>query len=304
MSQVAEQTAEVVADVVEETIDGTVEVLEIVKSNPKMAIAAAVLGAIAGGAGGYFIARAKLRSYYEDLSTQEIAEAKEFYANLHKVNVDGETLSPHDVMVERHGVEAAAEALRSYQGEEPVLSGEPHDEIVDEEHIAKLEREARRRRRAAGEEEPVPVDSVEDLKAETDKINVFVDVTFDLEEEKKSRTPDEPYIITHDEYFEGEKDYDTVTLTYFVVDDTLVDERDKPVDDSDATVGDGNLVRFGAGSKDNNIVYVRNERLETDFEIVRSKGSYLEEVLGMPETEGASLKHSADQRRAFRRGEG
>lgn len=299
MSEVAEKAAEVVAENVEGVIDGTVEVLEVVRNNPKVLAAAGILGLVAGGVGGYFIAKEKLRKFYEDLATQEIEEAKSFYSDLYKVDADGEALTPQSVMIQRHGEEAAAEALRTYQGMHeaidalqnggPELAGEPHDEVVDEAHIRKME--ASIAARAASTEKSV--------------INVFVDTTFDVEEEVKYRTEDKPYIITHDEYFAAEKDYDMVSLTYFETDDTLVDEQDKPVEDSDKVVGDEHLARFGSGSKDRNIVYVRNDRLGIDYEIVKSKGSYLEEVLGMPDEEPGTLKHSdtRDRRRAFRHGE-
>jgi hypothetical protein len=133
--------------------------------------------------------------------------------------------------------------------------------------------------------------------------NVFLDPSFDYDEEVKLRTPDKPYIITHDEYFAAEKEYDTQSLTYYEDDDTLVNENDKPVDDLDL-VGEDHLARFGHGSKDRKIVYVRNDKLGIDFEIVLAKGSYLE-ALGLG-PEPNELKHSnqRDARRAFRHGDG
>jgi len=106
---------------------------------------------------------------------------------------------------------------------------------------------------------------------------------FNYIEEVKYRTEDAPYVISHDEYFQGEKDYTQVTLTYFEEDDILCDEKDSPINDTDNTVGDDNLKKFGHGSKDNNIVYIRNDRVEIDFEVVRSKGNYAKDVLGFVE---------------------
>lgn len=297
MSQIAEQTAEVVAENVEEAIDGMVDVIEIVRNNP---IALAIVGSVclaAGGIGGYFFATKRLKSYYEQLSTEEIADAKEFYANLNKVSVDGSSLSPQDVMEQRHGADAA-EALRVYQGgdEKGFPEGTPYDDLVDERQIQKIEKSIK-------VEKTISSDGAVDVK---ESINVFVDDTFDIEVEKELRTNTRPYIITHDEYFAAEKDYDTQSLTYYETDDTLCDEHDRPMDEINGTVGDDHLARFGSGSKDKNIVYVRNERLETDYEIVRSPGSYLEEVLDLKPEESSALKHSdnRDRRQAFRRGDG
>jgi hypothetical protein len=94
---------------------------------------------------------------------------------------------------------------------------------------------------------------------------------------------------------ENEPDHIQHTLTYFEGDDVLTDEEDQPINETDDTVGNANLLKFGHGSKDNNIVYVRNEKLDLDFEITRSKGSYIKEVLGF-------IQHDDRKRvRSFRR---
>lgn len=296
MSEAA-QTLEPVLDAASEAIlegvDDVVDVVEVVRNNPVALVAAGVVGLLAGAAGGYFLSKKLLQKKYEELANEEIAQAKEFYAGVYKVDSDGTTFTPQEVMAQRHG-EEAVEALREYQGlrDEDVEvepAGEPHDEVIDEAQIQKIEQALRDKQVDVDEKKP--------------SRNVFVDPTFDLEEELKYRTEDKPYIITHDEYYEAAKDYDNHSLTYYQVDGVLCDEHDKPIENADEIVGEDHLVRFGSGSKDKNIVFVRNDVLETDYEIVRSRGSFLEEVLGMPNEEPGSLKHSDDRRRAFRRGD-
>lgn len=298
MSEVAEQAAEVAADVVEESIDGVVETLEVVRNNPVAIIAAGVVGLAVGGVGGYFVAKKQLKKFYEDLSSREIAEAKEFYAGIYKTDDDGAVLTPQDVLRNLHGVEAA-EALTEYQGKEPLPGEGPWDDEMDEKQIRKIEK---------GYLKAETVEEVDGTMRKTEvqeTRNVFSEPGFDLEEEMKYRTPDKPYIITHDEYFENEKEYDMVALTYFEEDDTLVDERDQPIRDVDEVVGEDHLVRFGTASKDKNVVFVCNERLEIVYEITKSPSSYVKEVLGMLDEGHTSLKHSdqRDRRRAFRYGD-
>jgi len=304
MSEVAEKTAEVVAENVEEAVDGIVEVVEVFKNNPVALIAAGTVGLIAGSVGGYFLAQKLLTKQFEEQMSEEIAEARAFYANLNKVDDEGKAMSPQDVLAARHG-EDAVEAVRQYQGrteeepEEGFPAGEPHDDVVDEEIAQRLERKVQEKKTIKDPRGDVVVEREE-------RVNVFRDDTFDLEEEIKYRTEEKPYIITSEEYFAAEKNYDTQSVTYYEVDDTLTDEHDKPLEQTDKLVGDDHLVRFGSGSGDPNIVYVRNDRLGIDYEIIRSKGSYLEEVLGMlPENEN-ELKHSdqRDRRRALRRDDG
>ena len=90
------------------------------------------------------------------------------------------------------------------------------------------------------------------------------------------------YVISIAEYREGKEDYDRQTLTYFAGDDVLCDESQGHIPEQDAIVGEENLTRFGDGSNDNNVVYVRNDAIQRDFEILHSAGNYEQEVLGLP----------------------
>ena len=89
-----------------------------------------------------------------------------------------------------------------------------------------------------------------------------------------------PYVIHVVEYHESNLHFDKSTIYYYDLDDTLVDENEEPIADVDAIIGDG-LMRFGDGSDDPDIVYVRNEKLGIDYEVIRVEKSYQETVLGM-----------------------
>lgn len=102
---------------------------------------------------------------------------------------------------------------------------------------------------------------------------------WDYEVEEASRTGGRPYVIHVDE--QHERDYSESTFTYYAGDDVLCDERDKVIDGRDEIVGDHNLDKFGHGSGDPFIVYVRNDDLSAEFEIVKSEKTYAEEVHGL-----------------------
>lgn len=89
-----------------------------------------------------------------------------------------------------------------------------------------------------------------------------------------------PYVVDVVEYNESNFHFDKSTIYYYNIDDTLVDENEEPINDVDAIIGDG-LTRFGDGSEDPDIVYVRNEKLEIDYEVIRVEKSYQETVLGI-----------------------
>jgi len=71
-------------------------------------------------------------------------------------------------------------------------------------------------------------------------------------------------------------------LTYYTKDDVVCNERDEILahEERETLIGEGNLERFGHGSGDEEIVFVRNDKLEILFEICRSENSYAEEVAG------------------------
>jgi hypothetical protein len=126
---------------------------------------------------------------------------------------------------------------------------------------------------------------------------------WDIEEELKNRSPEVPYVVhrnEHEEGPEGPDEYEKFTLTYFEGDDILCKEDDTVITDPDAVIGLGNLSRFGHGSGDPNIVYVRNDTLKVDLEIVHSDGKYATEVAGFKEDE---IQHSSMRRRSPRRSE-
>lgn len=107
-----------------------------------------------------------------------------------------------------------------------------------------------------------------------------VDENWDEEEELKNRDTDKPYIISATEYATTRLNYVKTDLTYYENDDIIIDGGTVPYPDVDNLLGDANLQRFGVGSTSKDIVYIRNEELETDFEVDRTRGDFSEEVLG------------------------
>jgi len=92
---------------------------------------------------------------------------------------------------------------------------------------------------------------------------------------------EEPYIISIEAFNEECTAYDKLTFTYYEEDDTLTDDQEEIVVDVDSIIGDEALLCFGEQSDDPDIVYVRNDRLSCDYEIIRSQKSYQQTVLGI-----------------------
>ena len=78
-----------------------------------------------------------------------------------------------------------------------------------------------------------------------------------------------PQVISPDEF--DTNDFKTQTLTLYA-DGVLADEYDNVITNVDEIVGEESLDHFGEYEEDT--VYVRNEELETDFEILKDDSNY------------------------------
>lgn len=94
-----------------------------------------------------------------------------------------------------------------------------------------------------------------------------------IDEKGEPIAMDEPYVISPEEF--DEKGYDVSSLRYYS-DGVLVDEAGDIVDDVDSVVGSDSLTRFGEYEPDS--VFVRDDRLEIDYEILLDARSYAESV--------------------------
>lgn len=225
----------------------------------KLGIAVATTGTVcfaAGSTAGFFYAKHLLKLRYEELAGQEIAQAKAFYSkqvkdqNFPSVDDAAEALLPKEV----------EETVATYQGKRSTVTITPY-------HKVELQGEAA--------ESPVKTSNIFAKQPETEA---------DWERRVRNRTEEAPYVITNEEYFAGELEYKQATVTYYEGDGVLADERDDVIDGIDLTIGDDNIIRFGDHSEDDNIVYVRNDRLGIDFEVTRSQGKYSVEVAGFEGT--------------------
>lgn len=96
------------------------------------------------------------------------------------------------------------------------------------------------------------------------------------EKEKEGEPVDGPYVITPQQFGEIEE-YEKVTYTYYA-DGILVDEDKDVVEDVDGTVGEESLNHFGQYEPDS--VYVRNDELKIDYEILLDLANYTD--IGRP----------------------
>ena len=97
-----------------------------------------------------------------------------------------------------------------------------------------------------------------------------------INEEKDKPMTDKPYVISPDEYGEYEDDdessYDLISLSYYS-DGVLADDDDDVIENTDDIVGKDFADHFGEYEEVS--VYIRNDRLKCDYEILKINTPYI-----------------------------
>jgi hypothetical protein len=224
---------------------------------------AASLGA--GFALGSYLARRKAGVEFDKRLEKESEEIRRFFLNIHK-DVDPETLAAE--------IDFNEVGYQKYNTQSTEIPQDVLDKIREAE---------------------------EELEEESEPIDVFATpdpaAGWNQDAEEESRRNGVPFVISHDEFYNNEWDFEEGNLVWYEGDGTLTDSRDEPILEEVKYLGDDFEKKFGHGSNDPNIVYICNEQMEMIFEVCRSNRSFAEDVLGFVPDNSKELKHSARQRR-------
>jgi|SoiMethySBSTD1v2_1073268.scaffolds.fasta_scaffold1294117_1 hypothetical protein len=257
-------------------------IVEAVHDSPfKFVLGGLIVGLGIGGGLGYLFARRQLETKYQKIAEDEIAEMRQHYRD-------------KTVALENTAGKPELDSLVREQGysEHPPMAVTPPDEVVERAETVAEEGSQDPR-------PPVPVIRDENVfqqpaptEAELGEPHRVAD-TWDWDKERSRRASNRPYVIHVDEVRESEE-YDMVTYTYYEEDDVLCNELDDVIGkglERDTLIGEANLNRFGDGSEDPNKVYIRNDHLEMQMEVIRSPNSYAEEVHGFQPAPPDELRH-------------
>lgn len=145
-----------------------------------------------------------------------------------------------------------------------------YEKIAQEEIDSVKEAFAHREEKRQKEEKKAEEKVYEDIVNYYSKENIKTSVN-EVVDKVKEDIKNKPYVISPDAF--GELDYEVVSLTYYA-DKILADDFDEIVEDVNNTVGYDSLTTFGDYEEDT--VFVRNDRLECDYEILRDNRKYTE----------------------------
>jgi hypothetical protein len=242
----------------------------------------AVIGVIGFGSGlglGFFLGKKKTEESMESLYEDDVLTYTEedLGVRFPKAETEAESvvLPPKVVIDEKVAVEKGIVTVDSLSALRPSMVAE--DGVIEIEEATE-----------ETTEEEIPLVTV--VPDEDHAIE------WNWEEELAKRNPTGPYIIHQEEFYANEKNYHQTSLTFYAVDEELVDEDNAPVYNHSSVTGE---LKFGHGSGQNNVVYIRNEELRAEYEVTRLDASYEQEVMGIEmETQAAAsdLKHSKAMR--------
>lgn len=283
MSEIADKAVDLAADAVGEIAEQAEGAEQTLRSLKGVKLSYTALGAVIGAAAGalttygvvYKRLKSKIQAEADEYVADQVAEMREHYHNK-TVALENKVEKPKlaELVKERGYV--------SNDDQKPPLAVSPPAAVV----------QAAEEAREEAEPPPIPA-KVAKGEVVAEERNVFRDRDPDApqsgwnyERELRGRSPLAPYIIHVDE--QEEMGYETVSLTYYEGDDVLcrADDSVIPEDERDKLLGEKNIVRFGHGSEDPSLVYIRNDQLELQFEVVRSPSSYQEEVAGFRHSDG------------------
>ena len=239
-----------------------------------------VAGAVVGGGAAYYIVNSINEAKNEKVISDRVeAAVKQYKAHeLAKLNSDIMSKVKNSIVKTNESEKVTSEEIEEYRDK---LNRLPYSNI-----------------QTSVVEEPKEAPDDDDIDIPVVKHNAFKDseeINEDeiMDEEEDDDIPEQgsnkaPYIISPEEYQHDYVDeYDKDSLIFFK-DNILTDQDFAEVSPNDAEklLGGAKLfTAFGSKGAKKDRVYIRNERLHTDYEIVHSPRKYTQDVLHMEDEE-------------------
>lgn len=231
-----------------------------------------IAGLIFGGAIGAFSAYTYLDKKYAKMYTEEVLSLREKYREEKKKEEIGEEDRKddedkgayiHQIMVDRPVTE---EEIESIAEEQKALIRS----MVDYSGVAQEDRENYVRQVMIEKGCPMTDEEIDSIFAEAEH-----------PEDDDPEPQENPYVISAEDFFEScvGPGWDCDSVTYYEEDETFTDSTDELITDVRDIAG-GEVITWFKEHPDELVCYVRNDKLRIDYEITRTLGHWLAEVMG------------------------
>lgn len=215
-------------------------------------------GGLIGSAATFYFSKKALSRHYRDIAEQEIGSVKASYNDLLKSSY--RTLDEQLEVAKKH-------------------QGDPEDDykdLVDQNGYFLYPEDDEK---DAPEELMVVKPPLPDGRPDPE--DVVNDIQDDRDAPPRYEGEGKPYVITVEEFMNDDEDFAKITVNYYEYDNTMASEDESIIQNHEAFLGGEFQNYIGWKSGSDHTVYVRNENLSSDYEVLVDPGSYEEEVLGI-----------------------
>lgn len=245
---------------------------------------ALVTGGILIGSGvTYLVVNKRLEQKYSDIAQAEIEAGREHYKMMRKeFPYDDPQVVLDEPVIFNELATGETEIV------ERMIQDEGYSEPEDKKISDILKRAKEHMEQAVSVEVPMQASKVltlDDVISSPSDIPETISV-FDLKEPSPEDLGKEinrsfPYIIDIDEWALTEQQYAKNTLTYYEGSKTLADEKESILPNMKYLIGEDAVKHFGHDSDNPQTVFVRNDKLKADFEVILDVRTYNEAVFGI-----------------------
>lgn len=214
-------------------------------------------GGLIGSAATFYFSKKALSRHYRDIAEQEIGSVKASYNDLLK--------SSYRTLDEQ------LEVAKKHQGEPE----DPYKDLLDQNgYFVYSDDEEDMPEELMVVKPPLP-------DGRPDPETVVHDIHDDRTDPPRYEGEGKPYVITVEEFMSDKEDFAKITVNYYEYDNTMASEDESIIQNHEAFLGGEFQNYIGWKSGSDHTVYVRNENLSSDYEVLVDPGSYEEEVLGI-----------------------
>lgn len=243
-----------------------------------------ILAFLAGAGASFLVTKSLLEKKYAAIAEDEIASVKEAFERAKQRNQEAVKVKKNEKTKT-----AKAEVKGQPKTDEKInpdkiltrtsLDDDPYEQAKRDyhkiSHAGRTKPEVTEKKDEEAAEDPDP----DDEESEEDEDDCVRDDAGMSEEDMRNLTRVDrasPYIITDEEYADEFPHHDKVSLYYYRVDDVLTEENEEIIDDIDRIIGYQALSVLDTQTN----VWVRNEPLGIDYEIMALNTSFAEQVHG------------------------